>query len=346
MARIIGKGYSFDDLLIIPKYNKVKSRKEVDFKTKVTKNYSLNIPLIVANMDTICESKMAITIGKLGGLGIIHRFLTIDQQVKEVQKVKKENLIAAAAIGIKDHEERLKELNKVKVNIVVLDIAHGHSKYAGKILDYIKKNYPHIDVMVGNIATKDAANYFLTKGADAIKVGVGPGSMCTTRVMTGVGVPQLTAIIDAYESTQGRIPICADGGIRTPGDLTKALGAGANTIMSGSLFAGTEETPGKIIKKRGKKYKIYRGMASYDATLKKINISNGKKDEIISIEGRKTLIEYKGTMKNIVKKFLGGLASGMTYIGAKEMQEIIGKVDFIEISAAGFKESIAHGIKE
>jgi len=318
----------------------------VDFKTKVTKNYEIHIPIIVANMDTICESKMAIAIGKLGGLGIIHRFLTIKEQAKEVSKVKSNNLIAAAAIGIKDYEERIKELDKVGVNILVLDIAHGHSKYAGKILDYIKEHYPNIDIMVGNIATKDAANYFLTKGADAIKVGVGPGSMCTTRIMTGAGVPQLTAIMDAYEATQGRIPICADGGIRNPGDLTKAIAAGANTIMSGALFAGTDETPGKIIKKHGKKFKIYRGMASYDATLKKIQLNNGNKNEIISIEGKQALVEYKGTIKEVIKRFLGGLASGMTYVGAKEMNEIIGKADFIEISHAGIKESQPHGLRE
>lgn len=345
MARIIGKGYSFNDVLILPKYNKVRSRKEVDFKTQVTKNHWINIPLVVANMDTTCESKMAIAIGKLGGLGVIHRFMTIKQQAKEVSLVKKNKLIAAAAIGIKDFKERVKELDKSKIDILVLDIAHGHSKYAGKIVDYLKKEYPHIDVMAGNIATKDAANYFLSKGADAIKVGVGPGSMCTTRIMTGAGVPQITAIMDCYEATQGRIPICADAGIKNPGDLVKAIGAGGNTVMSGSIFAGTEETPGKIIKRKGKKYKLYRGMASYDATLKKMNLDKGSMNEIISIEGEKTYVPYKGQVKNVVKKFLGGLASGMTYMGALEIEDIRGKADFIEISPAGRKESEAHGLR-
>ncbi|MCA9487437.1 MAG: guanosine monophosphate reductase [Nanoarchaeota archaeon] len=346
MARIIGRGHSFQDVLIVPRYNKIRSRKEVDFKTKVTKNYEINIPLVVANMDTTCESKMAIAIGKIGGLGVIHRFLTIKKQAEEVRKVKNQNLICAAAIGIKDFEERIFALEKSGVNILVLDIAHGHSKYAGKIVDYVKEKYPHLDIMAGNIATKDAADYFLSKGADAIKVGIGPGSMCTTRIMAGAGIPQLTAIMDAYEATQGRIPICADGGIMNPGDLTKALGAGANTVMSGSIFAGTDETPGKIVKKKGKKYKMYRGMASYDATLRKTQIQNGSKEEIISIEGEKTFVPYKGPVKEIIKKFLGGLASGMTYMGAKEMEELIGKADFIEISNAGIKESGAHGLRE
>lgn len=269
MARIIGSGYSFDDVLIVPKYNKVFSRKNVSFKTKVTKNYELDMPILAANMDTVCESELAIAIGRLGGLGVVHRFLTIKEQAKQIKEIKKNKLITAAAVGIKDYEERVKALSDVGVNIVVLDVAHGHCKRMGQVLDFIKKNYPKIDVMAGNIATKDAAEYFINKGADAIKVGIGPGSMCTTRVMTGAGVPQITAIMDAYEATQCRVPICADGGIKQPGDVSKAIGAGADTVMVGSMFAGTSETPGKIIKKGKLKFKEYRGMASFAATIKK-----------------------------------------------------------------------------
>ena len=345
MARIIGKGYSYEDVLIVPKYNKVISRKDVCMKTKVTRNYEIEIPILVANMDTTCEAPMAIAIGKLGGLGVLHRFNTIESQSKQVKMIKSKKLIAAAALGVKDYKERLEALSNAGVNIIVLDIAHGHSKYAGKTLDFIKENYPHIDVMAGNVATKDAAEYFLSKGADAIKIGIGPGSMCTTRIMTGAGVPQITAIMDVYEGTQGRIPICADGGLKYPGDLVKAIGAGANTIISGSIFAGTKEAPGKLIKKNGKFYKIYRGMASFDATLKKKKMDGKTKKEIISVEGEKTLIPYKGPIEPIIKKLLGGLASGMTYIGANKMESFIGKVDFIEISSAGYKESTAHGVK-
>ena len=269
MARIFKKGYSFDDVLLIPKYNKVRSRKDVDFKTRVTKNYSLDIPIIAANMDTVCEARMAITLGKLGGLGVIHRFMSIEKQVNEIKRVNKEKLISAAAIGITDFKERTKALYEAGVNIIVLDIAHGHSKYAGKALDYVKEKYPSIDVLVGNIATKDAAEYFISKGADALKVGIGPGSVCTTRIMAGVGVPQITAVMDALEATQGKVPICADGGIKKPGDVVKAIGAGADTVMMGFIFSGTLESPGKIVKKKRKKYKLYRGMASYDATIKK-----------------------------------------------------------------------------
>lgn len=344
MARIIGKGYSFDDVLLVPKYNRVNSRKEVSFRTKVTKNHFIDIPLLVANMDTVCESEMAIAVGKMGGLGVVHRFMTVASQAKEIKKIKKENLLAAAALGVKDYEERVKALVDSGVDILVLDVAHGHSKRVGKTLDYLKENYPKIDIMVGNIATKDAAEYFINKKADAIKVGIGPGSMCTTRIMAGAGVPQITAIMDVYEASQGRVPVCADGGIKNPGDIVKAIGAGADTVMSGSIFSGTKETPGKIITKNGKKFKEYRGMASYLATVKKMALDGKKKDEVVHVEGEMTTVEYKGPVAPIVNKFLGGLASGMTYMGADNIERIKGKADFIEISGAGLRESVAHGL--
>ena len=344
MARIIGRGYSFNDVLISPKYNKIVSRREVKFETRVTKNYKLDIPILAANMDTICESEMAIAIGRLGGLGVIHRFLSITDQVNEIIKVKAQNLISAAAIGIKDYEERVKALSEAGVNILVLDVAHGHSKRTGKTLDYIKINYPHIDVIVGNVATKDAAEYFISKKADGIKVGIGPGSACTTRIMTGAGVPQITAIMDVYEATQGRVPVCADGGIKCPGDLTKAIGAGADTVMSGAIFAGTDETPGEIIVKNGERYKEYRGMASFLATVKKLKLDGQKIDEEVHVEGESTLVPSRGPIAKIINRYLGGLASGMTYVGAENIEALRGKADFIEISSAGYAESLAHAL--
>jgi IMP dehydrogenase len=346
MARITAKGYSFNDVLIVPKYNKIASRREVNFQTQVTKNYSIDIPIIAANMDTICESEMAIAIGKMGGLGVIHRFLSINEQVKEIKKVQKHKLITAAAVGVKDIEERVEALVKAGVNILVLDVAHGHSKRAGKTLDYIKEHYPQVDVMVGNIATKDAAEYFISKKADAIKVGIGPGAMCTTRIMTGAGIPQITAIMDVYEASQNRVPICADGGIKCPGDVVKAIGAGANTIMMGSLLAGTKESPGKIITKDRKKFKEHRGMASYLATIKKLKMDGKKVDKDVHVEGEMMLAPYQGPIAPIINKFLGGLASGMTYTGSKMIDNLRGKADFIEISPAGYNESIAHGVKK
>lgn len=346
MARIIGKGYSFDDVLIVPKYNKIVSRRDVKFQTRVTRNYQIDIPILAANMDTVCESRMAIALGRLGGLGVIHRFLSIEEQAVEVSKVKAENLLTAAAVGINDYEERVAALDKIGINIIVLDVAHGHSKRAGKTLDYIKENYPHIDVMVGNVATKDAAEYFISKKADAIKVGIGPGSVCTTRIMSGAGVPQVTAIMDVYEATQGRIPVCADGGLKCPGDLTKAIGAGADIIMSGSMFSGTDEAPGEVIEKDGISYKAYRGMASYLATIKKLKLDGKKIEEDVHVEGEMTLVLAKGPVVNIVHKFLGGLASGMTYVGAANIESLRGKADFIEITSAGYGESVAHGLKK
>lgn len=342
MARIIGRGYSFNDVLISPKYNKIVSRRDVKFETRVTKNYKLDIPILAANMDTICESEMAIALGRLGGLGVIHRFLSISDQAEQIKKVKEQNLITAAAIGIKDYEERVKALNEVGINIIVLDVAHGHSKRTGKTLDYIKANYPQIDVIVGNVATKDAAEYFISKQADGIKVGIGPGSACTTRIMTGAGVPQITAIMDVYEATQGRVPVCADGGIKCPGDLTKAIGAGADTVMSGAIFAGTDETPGEIIEKDGNKFKEYRGMASFLATVKKLKLDGQKIDEEVHVEGEATLVPSRGPIAKIIHRYLGGLASGMTYVGANNIESLRGKADFIEISSAGYAESVAH----
>lgn len=342
MARIIARGYSFNDVLISPKYNKIVSRRDVKFETRVTKNYKLDIPIIAANMDTICESEMAIAIGRLGGLGVIHRFLSIEDQANEVRKVKAHNLIAAAAIGVKDFAERATALETAGVNIIVLDVAHGHSKRAGKTLDYLKLNHPKIDILVGNIATKDAAEYFISKKADGIKVGIGPGSACTTRIMTGAGVPQITAIMDAYEASQGRVPICADGGLKCPGDLTKAIGAGADTVMSGAIFAGTDETPGEIIVKDGQKFKEYRGMASYLATVKKLKLDGQKIDEDVHVEGEAAIVPCRGPIAKIIHRYLGGLASGMTYVGAETIEALRGKADFIEISSAGYAESVAN----
>jgi len=345
MARIIGKGYAYDDVLQVIKYSNIPTRKNIDFKTKVTKNYEINIPILAANMDTICESEMAITLGKLGGLGVIHRYLNIEDQIKEIKKIKKQNLISAAAIGVKDYEERIKKLNDSGIEILVLDVSHGHSKQVVKTLEWVKENYPHLDVMVGNIATKEAARDFVNRGADAVKVGIGPGSMCTTRIMTGAGVPQLTAIMDVYESTQGRIPICADGGIRYPGDIAKAIGAGANTVMLGSVLAGTDEACGKwIIKPNWKFFKEFRGMASYDAKIKKLKIDGKSQEEVIHIEGEKTEIPYKGSIEKIIREYLPGLASGMSFAGAANIEQFCGKADFIEITQAGKLESIAHGL--
>ena len=240
--------------------------------------------------------------------------MSIREQAEEAEKVSNLEFLVAGAVGVKDFKERVNYLSNAGAKIVVIDIAHGHSKYAGKVLDWIKTYFPHLDVIAGNIATKDAAEYFMSKGADALKVGIGPGKVCTTRQMTGVGVPQLTAIMDVYEATQGRIPIIADGGIKQPGDVVKALGAGANSVMCGYIFAGCNEVP-----ERGRG--MYRGSSS-----------RGVKEENSFIEGTEIPTDtfpFKGPVKLVIDKYLEGLASGMTYIGARDLNGLIGKVDFI-----------------
>lgn len=344
MALIIGKGLTYDDVSIVPKYNNILSRRDVDLTTRVTRNYQIKIPILAANMDTVCESPMAIALGKLGGLGVIHRFMSIEEQARQVEEVRGYGLITAAAVGVKDVKERAGTLAEAGLEIIVIDIAHGHSKYAGETLEYLKKTYPHIDVMAGNIATYDAARFFLTKGADAVKVGIGPGSLCTTRLMTGVGIPQLTAVMGVCEYIRGEIPVCADGGIKKPADIAKALGAGADTIMSGYLFAGTDEAPGEVIEKNGKKFKLYRGSASHDVAVKKAELDGERDKEIINVEGEKTLIPYRGSMESIIKHYCGALASSMTYLGARTMKEFIGRAEFIEQTNSGIEESRANGV--
>lgn len=344
MARIIGKAYAYDDVSLVPKYNKVKSRADVNFQTQVTRNHNISFPLIAANMDTVCDAEMAIAFGEMGSLGILHRFNTIEEESAEVKKIKARDLLCAAAIGVKDYEKRASSLVQAGADIIVLDISHGHSKYAGRALEWIKKNYPKIDVMVGNIVTKDAAHYFFTKGADAVKVGIGPGSMCTTRLMTGNGIPQVTAIMDVYEETVGRIPICADGGIRNPGDVVKAIAAGACNVMVGSIISGTDETPGPILEESGNKYKMYRGMASFEATLKKLKLDGRTETELISVEGVETKVPYRGPVRPILRRFLGGLASGMTLQGVGCIDDLCGKGDFMEVSLAGLVEGRPHGL--
>ncbi|BDD07970.1 guanosine monophosphate reductase [Fulvitalea axinellae] len=341
----IRKAYSFDDVLIVPKYNTIKSRQDVDFTTNVTKNHTLDTPILIANMDTVCESPMAIAVGKLGGLGVIHRFLTVEEQVAEVKKVKAEGLLCAAALGVKDYEERLEALAKCGVDIIVLDIAHGHSIMTKEALMFSKSEYPHIDVMAGNVASHDAAHDLARWGADAIKVGVGPGSMCTTRIMTGCGMPQLTAIDEVYGAVGGRVPICADGGIKHSGDIVKAIGAGADNVMIGSLVSGTDETPGDVIRIKNRPYKLYRGMASFDAAVQKLKKDNQKHTEVISVEGEKVHTPYKGPVERIIKRLLGGLASGMTYNGSRTVSELKANVEFVEMTASGLYESRAHGLR-
>jgi IMP dehydrogenase len=342
-------GLTFDDVLLVPKLTTVESRSQVDLTTFLTKKIKLEIPLISANMDTVTESRMAIELAKLGGIGIIHRFLTIEAQVEEVKKVKKEKLLVGAAIGIRgDYLERTKALIKAGVDVIVIDIAHGYSTFLLKVLNELTKKFPKTEFIAGNVATAEATEALIKNGASAVKVGIGPGALCTTRIVTGAGVPQLTAIAECFEvANKYNIPIIADGGIRQSGDIVKALAAGASTVMIGTLFAGCEESPALTFFRNNKKYKLTRGMASLMA-----NVDRQKKDESVkrdlkkyAAEGVEAVVPYRGNVSDLVHQLLGGVRSSFSYCGAKNIKELWKKAEFIQITHASLVESGPHDVE-
>jgi len=342
-------GLTFDDVLLVPKLTTIESRNQVDLSTFLTKKIKLKIPLISANMDTVTESRMAIELAKLGGIGIIHRFLTIEAQVEEVKKVKKEKLLVGAAIGIRhDYLERTKALIKAGVNVIVIDIAHGYSTFLLKVLKELAKKFPKMEFIAGNVATAEATEALIKNGAAAVKVGIGPGALCTTRIVTGAGVPQLTAIAECVEvANKYSIPIIADGGIKQSGDIVKALAAGASTVMIGTLFAGCEESPALTFFRNNKKYKLTRGMASLMA-----NVDRQKKDESVkrdlkkyAAEGVEAVVPYRGSVVDLVHQLLGGVRSGFSYCGAKNIKELWKNAEFIQITQASLIESYPHDVE-
>lgn len=334
-----GRGLTFNDVLIMPKYSDVRSRREPSLKTQLTKKIALDIPVISANMDTVTEDEMAIAMFKLGGLGILHRFMTIEEQVAMVRKVKEagaQNI--SASIGVGDESKpRAKSLVAAGVNIITIDIAHGHSVQMIETMKWLKDTYPEVELIAGNLAMPDAARDLIEAGADAIKVGIGPGSMCTTRIITGCGVPQLTAIALCAEVAESYgVPVIADGGIRTSGDMVKAFAAGASTVMLGSMLAGTLETPGEV--KQGRKQ--YRGMASKSAQVS----WRGGVPEGMAAEGESTMVTIKGLVKDVILEITGGIRSGMSYVNATSVRELKDKATFMEMSSNGVSESRAHGL--
>lgn len=333
-------GLTFDDVLVMPKKSEMKSRKDPSLRSRLTKTKFLETPIISANMDTVTEARMAIAMSKFGGLGILHRFMDVDRQVAEVETVKASGAqIISASIGVNaDFKERAQALIKAGVNLMTIDIAHGHSIQMMDTLKWLKDTFSGLEVIAGNLASPDAAIDLIEAGADAIKVGIGPGSMCTTRIITGCGVPQLTAIALCAEAAESyNVPVIADGGIRTSGDMVKAFGAGASTIMLGSMLSGTIETPGDIV--NGKKQ--YRGMAS-----KKAQVSwRGDMPQGMAPEGESTFVNVKGHVDDVLHELCGGIRSGMTYINAQTIQEMRDKTLFMEMSANGISESRAHGVK-
>jgi IMP dehydrogenase len=469
------EGLTFDDVLLVPKYSDITSRSQTDLSTKLSRNISINIPFVSANMDTVTESSMAMAMARAGGIGIIHRFLTIKEQANEVLKVKRSGSViienpysisseksirdaldyaedkeisgllvvdsnsklvgiiterdllfansndhihdvmtkdvvtakpgvtideakeilhkhrieklpiiddsgiikglitskdiinnanypnaskdkkgrplVGAAVGVKgDFLERSESLLEAGADVLVVDIAHGHSENELNTVRNIKKAFPDCELIAGNIATAQGAEDLIKAGVDAVKVGVGSGSICITRVITGSGVPQLTAVMDCAKIGKDHgIPIISDGGTRTSGDATKALAAGASSVMVGSMLGGTDESPGTVLTKNGKRFKVYRGMASLAASIGR----KSKETGLISLdddlndfvaEGVEAMVPYKGTVTDILKQLTGGVRSGLSYCGAHTIPQMQENAEFIKMSRAGFAESQPHDV--
>ena len=469
------EGLTFDDVLLVPKYSDITSRTQTDLSTKLSRNISINIPFVSANMDTVTESSMAVAMARAGGIGIIHRFLTIQEQANEVLKVKRSGSVmienpysisidksiqdaqdyaedkeisgllvvdsdsklvgivterdllfanstgnirdimtkdvvtakpgvtlddakqmlhqhrieklpivddsgiikglitskditnntdypnaskdkkgsplVGAAVGVKgDFLERSESLLDAGADVLVVDIAHGHSENALSTVRNIKKAFPDCELIAGNIATAQGAEDLIKVGVDAVKVGVGSGSICITRVITGSGVPQLTAVMDcAKVANDHGVPIISDGGTRTSGDATKALASGASSVMVGSMLGGTDESPGTVLTKNGKRFKVYRGMASLAASLGRKSKETGSSsfDDDLNdyvAEGVEAMVPYKGTVVDILKQLSGGVRSGLSYCGAHTIPQMQENAEFIKMSRAGFAESQPHDV--
>jgi len=339
---------SYDDILLVPQYSEIKSRADVDLSIKLTPRITIKIPLISANMSDVTGVKMAIKIAELGGLGIIPRFMTPESQASQIAKVKKENVLVGAAIGVRNGMfERCEILLKAGADILVLDVAHGHMKKTIEMVHEFKNKFRDIDLIAGNVATWEAADALFTAGADSVKVGVGPGSICTTRIETGAGVPQITAILSAAKSARrfGKTLI-ADGGTKNSGDIVKGLAAGASAVMAGSQFAGTDEAPGKMVTIKGKKYKSYNASTSLAEKKNHVKMAKGEFERhyTMQVEGVESLVPYKGPLAPLIEKISANLRSGLSYSGAKNIPELWKKARFIQITAMGRRESEAHDV--
>jgi IMP dehydrogenase len=358
---------TFDDVLLRPGYSGF-DRKDIKLTTNLTKKIVLQAPLVAAPMDTVAESKLAIALARLGGIGFIHRNLTIEDQAAEVANVKKEGLLVGAAVGSNaGYEERVKQLVDAGVDVLIVDSAHGFSKKVIAATRFIKDNYK-VEVIAGNVATAEGAEALIEAGADGLRVGMGPGAICTTRIISGMGVPQLTALFEtAGVGRQHGVPVIADGGIARSGDIIKALAAGASTVMMGRLLAATEEAPGKVVKLKPEHvpsrfqnvldgsseytFKEYRGMGSIGAMKEGLKISSedefhGKdyQGDVLVAEGVEGLVPCSGSVRQLADQMLGGVFSGMYYVGAKTISELWETAKFMQITQASLGESHPHDL--
>ncbi len=368
-ATAFPQGLTFDDVLLLPGYSDF-SRGDIDLETNLTKKIMLKLPFVSSPMDTVTEHALAISLAQLGGIGIIHRNLSVSDQADEVAHVKKENLLVGAAIGASEgFEQRVEALVKAGVDVIILDSAHGFAKPVVDAVRFIKNKYSTLQIIAGSVATKDGAQALIDAGADALRVGMGPGAICTTRIISGMGVPQITAIIEtATVAKKNGVAIIADGGIKYSGDIVKALAAGASAVMMGSFFASCKESPGEVVELTREQvplrfqsifekdkstflFKQYRGMGSVAAMKKGAEVKSedefhGKnyKDRVLVAEGVEGLVPVKGTVEQLVMQATGGIKSGMYYVGAKTIEELTEKAQFIQITHASLTESHPHEV--
>lgn len=363
MAKILEKdALTFDDVLLVPQYSEI-TPDMADVSTKLTNTFKMNVPFLSAAMDTVSEHKLVTALALAGGLGVIHKNMSIADQAKEVEMVKnyefdneknkralidkKGRLCVGAAIGVTaDMMDRVHALMDAGVDVFVLDSAHGDSKNIINAIKNLRLEYPSMELIAGNVATYEGALDLMKAGASAVKVGMGPGSICTTRIIAGIGVPQLQAVMDcARASKEMNVPIIADGGIKYSGDVVKALAAGANTVMLGGLFATCEEAPGDIYESNGKKYRTYRGMGSIEAMAKGSTdryFQTGHKKFVA--EGVQGIVEVKTTVEELVFQLIGELKAGMGYCGSKNIPTLQEKGTFIKITNNALLESHPHDI--
>ena len=337
----MGMGLSFDDVLLVPEKGTALSRDDVDTSVELYLGMKLGIPLISANMDTVTEGKMAEVMEELGGVGIPHRFCLVEEQVEFLKRITDPR---KRIVNIGSGECEFNRLEKIlldldgQVGAVLVDIAHGHSNNVLFQAERIKEKYPHLVLIGGNVATREGAKELVDAGFSVIKAGVGGGAVCSTRVMTGCGVPQLSAIMACREgidqSSNPEATLIGDGGIKTGGDIVKALAFGADTVMIGSVLSGTDETPGRVVEKDFKQYKLYRGMAS-----RSVIAQRGLKEKVKFVEGVEQWVPLKGTMAPVINKLIDGIKSGMSYLNAGTIRDLRDNVRYYRISANGLRES-------
>lgn len=348
MNQNIPLGLSYDDVLLIPQHSHINSRSEVNIETQITPRIKIALPLISINMTDVTGPEMAIALGKLGALGFLHRFVSPEKQADMVLKVKKQKVLVGAAIGIRNgHLARSEKLVKAGTDILTIDVAHGGMQKTIDTTKELKRKFgDKVDIISGVVATYEGAVDLFKAGADSVRVGVGPGTICTTRITTGVGVPQITAVMEAARAAKKyKKTILCDGGTKNSGDIVKGLASGASAAVIGSQFAGTDEAPGKILIRNNKKYKAYNASTSLVEKRNHVKtLKNTSKDYLSHIEGVKATVPYKGPVSKVISKMEANIKSGFSYCGAKDIKALWKNARFVRISQLGVRESGAHDV--